>query len=171
MKSIIDQPENQALIEAYVDGSIDESESVRLKALLTEEPEAVEVILKGIRDEVLIRSVLAELTATNSAVASPRRRGFFGSLRWPNSLTLPIPFYWRRVLAIGAGACLALAFLLFIRFFMPVTGEPVLTSSRGDGISLERSGKLEVATDGVQLQAGDLLRTSAGSTVVISYLP
>jgi hypothetical protein len=40
---------------------------------------------------------------------------------------------------------------------------------QGNGISLERNGKAEVASDGMKLQPGDVLHTPAGASGVISY--
>jgi hypothetical protein len=171
MKGILDQPESEALIEAYIEGSITETESVRLNALLNGSPETVDLILQGLMDEHFIRAVAAEILVTSPAVAPPKPRSIFGGLPWRDLLALPSPTGLRRALAVGALAFTALTLVGLIWRFGPVSGEPVLTSLQGGGISLERSGKAEVASAGMKLQPGDVLRTSANSSGVISYQP
>lgn len=171
MKGIIDQPESEALIEAYVEGSITDQESVRLKALLTQQPETVQLILEGLRDELFIRAVLAELPATRSAGVPAQRRRIPASSPLLQFLAPLFQLNLRRALAVGAGTCVVLALFLLVWCFGPVTGQPVLTNLEGDGISLERAGQLAVATPGTRLEPGDVLRTSTGSTVLISYAP
>jgi hypothetical protein len=171
MKDVLDQHHSEALIEAYIEGSITETESRQLKALLAEKPEAVDLILQGLRDEHFIRTVAAELAVTSPAVVPPQRRGILGSMRWRDLLVFPFQVGLRRGLAAGAVACAGLILVGLIWRFGPVSGEPVLTSLQGNGVSLERSGKAEVASDGMRLQPGDVLRTPAGASGVISYQP
>jgi hypothetical protein len=167
MKDVLDQHHGEALVEAYIEGSITETESRQLKALLAEKPETVDLILQGLRDEHFIRTVAAELTVASPAVSERRR--ILSSLRWSQILVLPLQVGLRRVLAAGAVACVGLILVGLIWWFGPVSGEPVLTSLQGNGISLERSGSAQVASDGMKLQPGDVLRTSAGTSGVISY--
>jgi hypothetical protein len=171
MKNRINEPEIEALIQGYLEGSLTEKESARLRSLLTKNPEIVDSILSGLRDDLLIRTVVADWMMASSAKSTSHVAGRYTFLQW---MQISWELLKRKSWVVGAmGTAAAAVLVAFLWFccFGRVVGTPVLAEASGAGISLERAGRSLAPAPGEVLRDGDILRTSGGATAVIRFAP
>lgn len=171
MNDANDQREIEALIQAYLDDSLAESEGARLLTFLRCDPALVNVIVESLRTDCLIRNAVAEsaqaLAEVNSSpktvvllpmaepVADRSRRRTLFTARWRATVAL--------------AACLALLLGLSGWYFSPTMGAPVLTAVSLGTVTLERTGQTIAATVGMPLQSGDVVRTATNATATIGF--
>lgn len=169
MSGRVTTPEAEALVQGYLESTLTDKESARLQLLLNQDPSAVEHILAGLRDEMLIRAVLAE-QMVNETTRPVRRLRPFSQL----------PGWWGALGQLLRGnawawglACLVA--LVIIGFWFSgldlIMGEPVLAQIEGAALTLERDGQSIQARKGVRLQAGDRLRTADAVIATITFAP
>lgn len=169
MNGRVEMPEAEALVQGYLEGSLSDQESARLRLLLRQDASTVDQILAGLRDEMLIRAVLAE-----GMVAAPA----WTATEWrPVS---PLPGWWGalvgrlrgHVWACGVVGVAALVVIgLWLSGFGLQMGEPVLTQVEGAGLTLERDGRPVQVRVGTRLQAGDRLRTADSAVATLTFAP
>ena len=168
MNDRLDDHETETLIQGYLESSLSESECVRLNNLLSQKPEMVDLVLTGLRDNLFIRTVVAEwMVATTEksarpAAARPQAR------RWLRIMLDLLRGRAGMAAAIGAAAVLI---LFWWWCFSPVVGAPVLANVQGTGVSLERSRRSLAAVEGTSLREGDIVRAGEGSTATIDFGP
>ncbi len=169
MSERVETPEAEALVQGYLENSLTEQESVRLRLLLRQDPSTVDQILEGLRYDLLIRAVLAEPTVAESPrPVEERRPGSQLSAWWVTFVGLLRGNAW----VCGAvGLVVIIGFGLWLSGFFLQMGEPVLAQVGGVGLTLERHGQSMQAREGVRLQAGDRLRTGDAVAVTITFAP
>jgi FecR protein/PA14 domain len=169
MNGRVEIPEAEVLVQGYLESTLTEQESARLRVLLRQDPSAVDQILSGLRYDLLIRAVLAERMLAETALP-------VGELR-PGSPLLEWAGAFLRLLRGNSWACGTLGLVAIVIFglwlwgFFLQMGEPVLAQVDGVGLTLERNGQSMQAREGVRLQAGDRLRTAAAVTATLTFAP
>jgi FecR-like protein/PA14 domain-containing protein len=171
MNGKIDADEAETLIQGYADDSLTEQESARLLVLLRQEPSKVDLIIQALRDDCLIRKVVAEsMTAPathpqGSPLSTPQfLRRFRLIMTWPGGKGWVKP-------SLGLAACLVVAAAIGVLWFGPRMGDPVLAEVTGAGLSLERAGQTLPSAAGRRLRTGDVLRTLPNATAAITFAP
>ncbi len=169
MNGNVELPEAEVLVQGYLESTLTEQESARLRVLLRQDPSAVDRILTGLRDEMLIRAVLAEQMVTDTVQPAKQLRSVSQSPGWWGPFVKLLQGKeWAWSVA-GLAALVMLA--LWLSGFGRQTGEPMLTQIEGSGLALERDGQAMQVREGVRLQAGDRLRTAEAGTVSITFAP
>jgi len=168
MKDRRDEREAEALIQGYLESSLSEKECVRLNELLRQKPEMVDPILTGLREDLFIRTVVADWMVVSAEKPSSPAIQRPQVLSWFWILLGLLRGRVRIAAAIGATA-------LFILFwwwcFSPVVGAPVLAKVQGAGVSVERSHQSLAPGIGARLRDGDILRIDQASTAVVDFAP
>jgi hypothetical protein len=183
MRKTIDSPEAEALIQGYVEGSLNDQECHRLRALLARDPSAVDDILEGLRDESLIRTVLAGLPVASPEKAHASRLRSLPvahdhQISWVEKVrttarTMLVwhhPFGGRFGLSIAACLALVLGFGYWI-LGPALSNTPILTGFAGqtNGVVVQRFGKILRVDARLNLQPGDLLTTSPTGAGLITF--
>jgi hypothetical protein len=183
MRKTIDSPEGEALIQGYVEGSLNDQECHRLRALLARDPSAVDAILNGLRDENLIRAVLAELVVVSPEQAQAGRLRLVPvahdhQISWVEKVRIAARaiFIWHhpfsRRFGLPVAVCLALvAGFGYWRLRVTLSNAPSVTEFAGqkNGIMVQRFGKILRVDAGLQLEPGDLLTTSPTGAGLIRF--
>jgi hypothetical protein len=81
------------------------------------------------------------------------------------------PWWKPKPISIALAACVILTVGLWAWFFGPTMGKPILAEVQGTGLRLERAGQTLIATAGMSLSAGDVLRASENGTATITFVP
>ncbi|MGH7971100.1 MAG: FecR domain-containing protein [Limisphaerales bacterium] len=170
MNDSLEQPENETLIQGYAEGSLTEEESARLHTLLQRDPSKVDVILAALRDESLIRIVVAE-TAASTEASSQGNSSWAALLRRLCFIFTQPQYRFRPLAGLGLAACTLVFVGLGFWWFGPTMGEPVLAEAPSAGLSLERAGQPFPPTVGLRLKSGDILRTTEKATATIAFGP
>ena len=171
MSDQFDEREVEALVQGYLECSLTENESIRLHTMLRQYPAKVDLILSGLRDDLFIRTVVAEWMVVSPAKLSNHATARAESLQWIQSVRTWLHRNAWTATAFAGTAFAALLIFLWLWCFGPAVGTPVLAEAQGKGISLKRSRQFITPTPGTSLRDGDILRTSEGGTAVIGFAP
>jgi hypothetical protein len=165
MNKRIDEREAEELVQGYLENLLTDQESARLHSFLRQNPAKVDLILDGLRNDLLIRTVVAEWMVLSTQKSSSQIIERAGLLQWLQRTLHSLREHPWITATVGAAAFAAI--VLCGRYFSAVQGEPALADVQGIGVILERSGQRLAAGPNLRLQPGDVLITSLSNSVVL----
>jgi FecR protein len=158
--------DHQELIDSYLDGELTAEQETRLADWLAADRENMRLFVREAHLHRQLRDIM--LAQSYQVKASP----VVAKMEQPDLLSLitAAVLTFRRIW-LPLAACLIMAMGFGIWYLNPAAGQPALAELQGSGLILERSGQRILATRGVRLQPGDVLRTPKDVTAVIGYAP